>query len=67
MEAPWRPDPADDETDEQVDYATLTYQVTGRVARITFNRPDQGNAITRDTPPISRTRSSGPTSTRGCT
>ena len=32
-----------------VDYATLTYQVTGRVARITFNRPAQGNAITRDT------------------
>ncbi len=49
-EAPWRPDPARDETDEQVDYATLTYQVTGRVARITFNRPEQGNAITRDTP-----------------
>lgn len=50
MEAPWRPDPAADETDEPVDYATLTYQVTGRVARITFNRPEQGNAITRDTP-----------------
>lgn len=50
MEAPWRPDPAADETDDPVDYATLTYQVTGRVARIIFNRPDQGNAITRDTP-----------------
>ena len=50
MEAPWRPDRSGDETDEQVDYATLTYQVTGRVARITFNRPEQGNAITRDTP-----------------
>ncbi len=50
MEAPWRPDPVGDEADEQIDYATLTYQVTGRIARITFNRPDQGNAITRDTP-----------------
>ena len=50
MDASWRPDPADDETDEPVDYATLTYQVTGRIARITFNRPDRGNAITRDTP-----------------
>ncbi|MFE0748475.1 crotonase/enoyl-CoA hydratase family protein [Gordonia sp. NPDC058843] len=33
-----------------VDYRTLTYEVTGRIARITFNRPDQGNAITADTP-----------------
>ncbi len=32
------------------EYATLTYQVTGRIARITFNRPAQGNSITRDTP-----------------
>lgn len=50
MEAPWRPrydTPADGPV---VDYATLTYQVTGRIARVTFNRPDQGNAITRDTP-----------------
>lgn len=31
-------------------YRTLTYEVTGRVARITFNRPRQGNAITVDTP-----------------
>lgn len=31
-------------------YRTLTFEVTGRVARITFNRPDQGNAITADTP-----------------
>ncbi|NNH73768.1 crotonase/enoyl-CoA hydratase family protein [Nocardia uniformis] len=29
---------------------TLTYEVTGRIARITFNRPEQGNAITADTP-----------------
>ncbi|MBA4025130.1 MAG: enoyl-CoA hydratase [Gordonia sp.] len=31
-------------------YRTLTYGVTGRIARITFNRPKQGNAITADTP-----------------
>jgi enoyl-CoA hydratase len=31
-------------------YKTLTYEVTGRVARITFNRPAHGNAITADTP-----------------
>ncbi|ORM36678.1 crotonase/enoyl-CoA hydratase family protein [Williamsia sp. 1135] len=31
-------------------YRTLTYEVTGRIARITFNRPKQGNAITADTP-----------------
>jgi enoyl-CoA hydratase len=29
---------------------TMTYEVTGRVARITFNRPDTGNAIVADTP-----------------
>jgi enoyl-CoA hydratase len=40
-----RPAPADDAT-----YATLTYEVRGRVARITFNRPERGNAITADTP-----------------
>lgn len=32
------------------DYRTLTYEVDGRVARITFNRPEHGNAITADTP-----------------
>lgn len=32
------------------EYRTLTYEVTDRIARITFNRPDQGNAITTDTP-----------------
>lgn len=42
-------DKQDDGSDE-VDYATLTYRRTGRVARITFNRPDQGNSITPDTP-----------------
>ncbi|HSI26503.1 MAG TPA: crotonase/enoyl-CoA hydratase family protein [Aeromicrobium sp.] len=31
-------------------YSTLTYEVTGRIARITFNRPERGNAITADTP-----------------
>ena len=31
-------------------YRTLTYEVTNRIARITFNRPEQGNAITTDTP-----------------
>jgi enoyl-CoA hydratase len=29
---------------------TMTYEVTGRIARITLNRPAQGNAITLDTP-----------------
>ncbi|HTM84856.1 MAG TPA: enoyl-CoA hydratase-related protein, partial [Mycobacterium sp.] len=29
---------------------TMTYEVTDRVARITFNRPAKGNAITADTP-----------------
>jgi enoyl-CoA hydratase len=32
------------------EYRTLTYEVTERIARITFNRPEQGNAITTDTP-----------------
>jgi enoyl-CoA hydratase len=51
-EAPWRRDahegagPADDGTA----YRTLTYEVDGRVARLTFNRPEQGNSITPDTP-----------------
>ena len=31
-------------------YRTLTYEVTGRIARITFDRPDRGNAITAETP-----------------
>ena len=29
---------------------TMTYEVTDRVARITFNRPEHGNAIVADTP-----------------
>ncbi|TSD95396.1 crotonase/enoyl-CoA hydratase family protein [Skermania sp. ID1734] len=36
--------------DPAVEYRTLTYEVTGRIARITFNRPERGNAITADTP-----------------
>ena len=40
-----RPTPVD-----EASYPTLTYEVTGRIARITFNRPDRGNAITPDTP-----------------
>jgi len=35
---------------EVTDYHTLTYEVTGRIARITFDRPERGNAITADTP-----------------
>ncbi len=35
---------------EVTDYRTLTYEVTGRIARITFDRPERGNAITADTP-----------------
>ncbi|HET8582516.1 MAG TPA: crotonase/enoyl-CoA hydratase family protein [Jatrophihabitans sp.] len=40
-----RPEPADGAT-----YPTLTYERTGRIARLTFNRPEAGNAITPDTP-----------------
>ncbi|MFI5778907.1 crotonase/enoyl-CoA hydratase family protein [Nocardia sp. NPDC051570] len=40
-----RPAPPD-----EVSYPTLTYAVTGRIARITFDRPEHGNAITPDTP-----------------
>lgn len=34
----------------EIEYRTLTYEVDGRIARITFNRPERGNAITSDTP-----------------
>ncbi len=33
-----------------VGLTTMTYEVTGRVARITFNRPEKGNAIIAATP-----------------
>jgi enoyl-CoA hydratase len=33
-----------------VDLTTLTYEKTGRVGRITLDRPEQGNAITLDMP-----------------
>lgn len=49
MDAPWRPT-ATTAHGEEVSYPTLTYHVTGRIARITFDRAAQGNAITRDTP-----------------
>ncbi|HSV39333.1 MAG TPA: crotonase/enoyl-CoA hydratase family protein [Nocardioidaceae bacterium] len=44
MDAPWRP--TADANDDPIEHPSLTYQVTGRVARITFKRP----AITLDTP-----------------
>ncbi|MGW6426584.1 crotonase/enoyl-CoA hydratase family protein [Nocardia sp. NPDC055053] len=46
-DSPWRhrPDP-----DFEREYSTLTYERDGRIARITFNRPDKGNAITPYTP-----------------
>ncbi|WP_182378370.1 crotonase/enoyl-CoA hydratase family protein [Nocardioides sp. WS12] len=46
--SPYRDAPA---PGEQVpSYRTLTYEVDGRVARLVFNRPEQGNSITPDTP-----------------
>lgn len=56
--APWR-EPAHDgpayahaaaPPDESPTYETLTYEVDGRVARLTFNRPERGNTITAKTP-----------------
>ncbi len=38
------------EPDRSSDYRTLSYEVTGRIARITFERPEHGNAITMHTP-----------------
>ena len=29
---------------------TMTYEVTGRIARVTLNRPERGNGITLDLP-----------------
>lgn len=55
--ARWRDDLSDSpqfdgrtEPRREVDYPTLEYRVTGRVARLTFNRPERGNTITADTP-----------------
>ena len=48
--AAWRPAVQPTQEEDATTYRTLTYQVDGRVARITFNRPEQGNAITPDTP-----------------
>lgn len=49
-EAAWRPAAHATREEDATTYRTLTYQVDGRVARITFNRPEQGNSITPDTP-----------------
>ncbi|MEN0137381.1 MAG: crotonase/enoyl-CoA hydratase family protein [Rhodococcus sp. (in: high G+C Gram-positive bacteria)] len=43
-------DRAPQRTNDTPEYRTLTYEVTGRIARITFDRPEHGNAITADTP-----------------
>lgn len=58
--APWRRDTTDGDDspyrharplhDDAPRYRTLTYEVDGRIARLTFDRPDQGNSITPDTP-----------------
>ncbi|WP_344202493.1 crotonase/enoyl-CoA hydratase family protein [Aeromicrobium alkaliterrae] len=54
--APWRrpaedgPGPAEQHWQSEREYRTLTYEVDGRIARITFDRAEQGNAITPDTP-----------------
>ncbi len=47
-DSPYASSPAPNDTDPT--YSTLTYEVDGRVARLTFNRPEQGNSITPDTP-----------------
>ncbi|MFD6452933.1 crotonase/enoyl-CoA hydratase family protein [Nocardia sp. NPDC060220] len=46
-DSPWQHRP---EPDFEHEYRTLTYERDGRIARITFNRPDKGNAITPHTP-----------------
>ncbi|MFD4459747.1 crotonase/enoyl-CoA hydratase family protein [Nocardia sp. NPDC058480] len=46
-DSPWQDRP---EPDYDYDYSTLTYERDGRIARITFNRPEKGNSITPDTP-----------------
>jgi enoyl-CoA hydratase len=46
-DSPWqhRPEPGGER-----EYQTLTYKRDGRIARITFNRPEKGNTITPETP-----------------
>jgi enoyl-CoA hydratase len=48
--APWRDSEPTIPTGEPPTYETLTYEVDGRVARLTFNRPERGNTITAKTP-----------------
>ncbi len=46
-DSPWRNRPI---PDYEREYPTLTYERDGRIARITFNRPEKGNSITANTP-----------------
>ncbi|WP_028478496.1 crotonase/enoyl-CoA hydratase family protein [Nocardia sp. CNY236] len=46
-ESPWA---GRTEPEDTCAYRTLTYERDGRIARITFNRPEKGNSITPDTP-----------------
>ena len=46
-DSPWRDRPA---PEYEHDYRTLTYERDGRIARITFDRPEKGNTIIPDTP-----------------
>ena len=48
--APWRDSEPTTPSAHAPDYETLTYEVDGRVARLTFNRPERGNTITPKTP-----------------
>ena len=50
MTAPWRASDPTTPTADVPTYETLTYEVDGRVARLTFNRPERGNTITARTP-----------------
>ena len=50
-----------------VELTTMTYEVTGRIARITFNRPEKGNAIIAATPVELPPAWSAPTSTQRST
>jgi enoyl-CoA hydratase len=46
--APERPQRREDDAMETL--RTMTYEVTGRIARVTLNRPERGNGITLDLP-----------------